>query len=208
MRLGIRIFFVTFEFDLKISLFIKKDDGMKMMKIKTLAFALCASFMFSSCIGSFALWHSVLDWNQKTTNNKFVNELIFVALNIVPVYSIAAFADVVVFNSIEFWTGENPVVTGEISSVQTDNGNYSISRKADGYIITKEDGQQMELSFDTTTQTWSVESDNQVYPLLSIQGDGTAILHQANGMDMAVTMDANGVSQAQGVLSNLIFAAN
>lgn len=181
---------------------------MKMMKIKTLAFALCASFMFSSCIGSFALWHSVLDWNQKTTNNKFVNELIFVALNIVPVYSIAAFADVVVFNSIEFWTGENPVVTGEISSVQTDNGNYSISRKADGYIITKEDGQQMELSFDTTTQTWSVESENQVYPLLSINGDGTAILHQANGMDMAVTMDANGVSQAQGVLSNLIFAVN
>ncbi len=178
------------------------------MKVKALTFALCASFMFSSCIGTFSLWHSVLDWNQQTTDNKFVNELIFVALNIVPVYGIAAFADIVVFNSIEFWTGENPVLTGELSKVETDNGNYSISRKADGYIITKEDGKQMELSFDTEAQTWSVEAENQVYPLLTINGDGTAILHQANGLDVAVTLDANGTLQAKSALSSLIFAAN
>lgn len=181
---------------------------MKKMKVKALTFALCASFMFSSCIGSFSLWHSVLDWNQQTTDNKFVNELIFVALCIVPVYEIAIFADVIVFNSIEFWTGENPVLTGELSKVETDNGSYSISRKADGYIIAKEDGQKMELSFDTDAQTWSVEADNQMYPLLTMNGDGTAILHKPNGMDVAVSLDASGTLQAKSALSSLIFAAN
>lgn len=180
---------------------------MKKMKVKALTFALCASFMFSSCIGSFSLWHSVLEWNEQTTDNKFVNELIFIALNIVPVYGIAAFADIVVFNSIEFWTGENPVTTAEVKTVETENGNYAISRKADGYVISHEGDEDVALTFDEGSQTWSVEADNQTFPLLTMNGDGTAVLHQPNGMDVAVSLDANGALQAKSALSAVMFAA-
>jgi hypothetical protein len=59
------------------------------------------------CYGSFTLVQKVHKWNG-TFGNKFVNELGFLVLNIVPVYGVAAFIDVIVLNSIEFWTGRNP----------------------------------------------------------------------------------------------------
>lgn len=83
-----------------------------MKKSKT--FLVCAtlsgSVLFSSCIGSFGLWNSLKDWNQGVSN-KFVNELIFLAFHIVPVYEIAYLADVLVLNSIEFWSGSNPTAS-------------------------------------------------------------------------------------------------
>ena len=83
-----------------------------MKKSKT--FLVCAmlsgSVLFSSCIGSFGLWNSLKDWNQGVSN-KFVNELIFLAFHIVPVYEIAYLADALVLNSIEFWSGSNPTAS-------------------------------------------------------------------------------------------------
>ena len=85
-----------------------------MRKNKT--FFVCAllscSIMCSSCIGSFKLWNGLLEWN-KSLGNKFVNELVFIALNIVPVYGIASFADILVLNTIEFWSGSNPMAANE-----------------------------------------------------------------------------------------------
>ena len=89
-----------------------------MKKSKT--FLVCAmlsgSVLFSSCIGSFGLWNSLKDWNQGVSN-KFVNELIFLAFHIVPVYEIAYLADALVLNSIEFWSGSNPTASiGEVKN--------------------------------------------------------------------------------------------
>ena len=66
------------------------------MKKKYLSVALVLTLSFSmlntSCIGSFALFNKLLAWN-KTINNKFVNELVFFAFWVVPVYEVAALAD-------------------------------------------------------------------------------------------------------------------
>ena len=35
----------------------------------------------SSCIGSFGLFNRVLDWNKDVTDNKFLNELIFIIIS-------------------------------------------------------------------------------------------------------------------------------
>lgn len=66
---------------------------------------LASSVLFSSCIGSFALFNKVLDWNQGL-GNKFVNELVFICLNIIPVYGISALIDAIVLNTIEFGQGQ------------------------------------------------------------------------------------------------------
>lgn len=110
-----------------------------MKKSKT--FLVCAtlsgSVLFSSCIGSFGLWNSLKDWNQGVSN-KFVNELIFLAFHIVPVYEIAYLADVLVLNSIEFWSGSNPTASiGEVKTVQGENGEYLVKTNENGYTITK-----------------------------------------------------------------------
>ena len=71
--------------------------------------SLAASLTLSSCFGSFALTNKVISWN-KQVGDKFVNELVFVAMWILPVYELSMLADMFVLNSIEFWSGKNPVV--------------------------------------------------------------------------------------------------
>ena len=73
-----------------------------------LATTVASSILFSSCIGSFGLTNKLLTWNR-SIDSKFVNERVFIAFWIVPVYEISALADVLVINSIEFWSGSNPV---------------------------------------------------------------------------------------------------
>ena len=110
---------------------------MKRNKTLVVCAMLGGSIMFSSCIGSFGLWNNLKDWNQGVSN-KFVNELIFVAFHIVPVYEIAYLADVLVLNSIEFWSGSNPTASiGEVKEVKGENGEYLVKTNTDGYTITK-----------------------------------------------------------------------
>src|SRR4051812_37347309 len=63
----------------------------------------------SACFGGFHVTRKVYDFNKKVSPNKFVQEVVFLAFNIVPVYYVAGAADVLVVNTIEFWTGTNPV---------------------------------------------------------------------------------------------------
>ena len=62
-----------------------------------------------SCIGQFGLGQKVRKFNLETTEDRWGREILFVVLNVIPVYSIAALLDILVFNSIEFWSGENPI---------------------------------------------------------------------------------------------------
>ena len=73
-----------------------------------LAIVLCGSMItMTSCIGSFSLTNRLLGWNQHV-GNKFVNELVFFALRILPVYEVSCLADVLVLNSIEFGAVATP----------------------------------------------------------------------------------------------------
>ncbi len=81
---------------------------------KLLMLALIGTTMTTqaACIGSFSLTRGLLSWNQNLSN-KFINWLVFLAFVILPIYGIAILADALVFNSLEFWTGSNPMAEGE-----------------------------------------------------------------------------------------------
>ena len=97
---------------------------MKKTKLTVLCAIMSGSLLFSSCIGSFGLWSKLKDWNQGL-GNKFVNEIVFLAFHIVPVYEVAILSDVLVLNSIEFWSGSNPIAqVGTEKTVQGENGEY------------------------------------------------------------------------------------
>ena len=90
-----------------------------------MATTLASSVLFSSCIGSFGLTNKLLSWNSNI-DSKFVNELVFIAFWIVPVYEISALADVLVLNSIEFWSGSNPVAdAGTVKTINGKDGVYT-----------------------------------------------------------------------------------
>ena len=68
-----------------------------------LACALGLTLLSSSCLGPNKTWNGLHDWNVKAANDKWGNEAIFVGFNIIPVYGVCYLADILVFNSIEFW---------------------------------------------------------------------------------------------------------
>lgn len=183
---------------------------MKKINLKAIVAALiCSGFMMSSCIGSFGLHGRLTEWNQNLSS-KFVNEIVFLALNIVPVYSVCYMADVLVINSIEFWSGSNPVASiGEVKSVKGENGNYLVETLENGYSITKEGEEgSMELIYDAELNTWNVVADGVSTEILQMNADGTADMALSNGKKLNVTLDAQGVADArQAILVDTYFAA-
>ncbi len=168
---------------------------------KLTALLLTATIVLSSCIGSFRLTNNIKDWNEGL-GNKFVNELVFIALHIVPVYEIAMLVDGVVLNSIEFWTGNNLVAEpGETKIVKNSQGqDVQVTALENGYTISNGDT-AMNLLFDAENQVWSAEYNNQVTDLVKLNGDNTAQLY-VDGDIVNVTLDAQGVGYAQMLLNN------
>ncbi len=80
-----------------------------MTRTPRMAAALMAlSLAITGCYGPFNLTRKVHQWNGQV-GDKWANEIVFLVLAWLPVYSISTLADAIVFNSIEFWTGNNPV---------------------------------------------------------------------------------------------------
>ncbi len=63
----------------------------------------------TGCFGEFRLTRKVYAFNKSVSKDKWVRWLVFLVIVIVPVYHLATFIDALIANSIEFWTGKNPI---------------------------------------------------------------------------------------------------
>lgn len=171
---------------------------MKKTKLRIVTALVGGSLLFSSCIGSFGLWSNLKDWNQGI-GNKFVNEVVFLAFHIVPVYEVAYLADILVLNSIEFWSGSNPVAElGSIRTVQGEKGTYAIRTNEDGYTITKEgdEGKELNLVYNAEKRTWNAEAEGQSFELIRMNEDGTISYQQQDGSMKTIVPNAQEVAAA------------
>ncbi len=106
--------------------------------VKAIALATLVGFTVgtSGCYGSFNLLRTVYKFNGdiKASDDKKLNgvvqSLVMVVLWIVPVYGIATLADALVVNSVEFWTGKNPV------KVEAEPATRTVQRGEDRYVQT------------------------------------------------------------------------
>lgn len=109
--------------------------------LKRLGVALTAtSLLFTSgCMGSFTLTKKIYRWNQHVSGDRWVNEIVFLVGLILPVYSLSLLADGVIFNSIQWWTGSNPVAAaGQQKRVVAADGSLAVmTLQADGSIAVK-----------------------------------------------------------------------
>lgn len=146
----------------------KNDSQMKKISLSVGAVLLGLSALsLQSCIGSFALTSKVINWN-KQVGNKFVNELVFFAFWVLPVYEVTSIVDVLVLNSIEFWSGNNPM-SASIKAIDTDHGRYLVECDGKGYKVTHCDSNaSYYLAFDVPSQTWSLEYDGESYPMMTM----------------------------------------
>jgi hypothetical protein len=98
---------------------------------KVAACFLIMAFVFTGCTGSFKVTKAVYHFHREQ-KEKIVDELLFLGCVILPVYGIAMLADGIVLNTIEFWTGRNPMTsTGDSRNTIAQNGQERVIMKYD-----------------------------------------------------------------------------
>ena len=133
---------------------------MKIKQIKVSALFLAATLLTTSCVGSFSLFNRVAKWNTHATGSKFLNEIIFILIS--PAYAVCGVADLLVLNTVEFWSGSNPMAqkVGTTQEVLGKDGRYyAVTTLSDGYEVKCPDGETIRFVYDRTTDSWSQVQD-------------------------------------------------
>ncbi|MBD5346609.1 MAG: DUF3332 domain-containing protein [Bacteroides sp.] len=176
---------------------------------RTVAAILAATFIgitASSCIGSFALTNKLLSWNRQI-DSKFVNELVFIAFWILPVYEVSALADVIVINSIEFWSGNNPVTASAKTVTGTDGQKYLVESDANGYTITTEaTGDVVRLDYSSEENAWDVTAAGTTTRLMTFIDDTHVALPATDGGQAIVEISAEGLMAYRAQTAAPLFA--
>ena len=182
-----------------------------MMKKKQLivatVVALSASMMMQSCIGSFALFNKVKTWNEHV-GDKFVNEIVFVAMWILPVYELCFAADLLVLNSIEFWSGTNPALA-QTKVIDGKDAQYLVARNEAGYTITNMTTKQVtRFNFNAEDNSWSLENNGQEVKLFNFVDDTHVDVLTRDGSYTRVELSQAGVLAYQDLvgISGVAFA--
>lgn len=162
----------------------------KIILTTAIASLLCTTM--TSCMGRFALMRNLYSWNEQVSN-KFVNEIIFIAFWILPVYEVCGLADLLVLNSIEFWSGDNPL-SASVKSIDTEHGRYLVACDGKGYDITSEaTGESYRLEFAIESQTWSLQLDGKEYPLMTYVDDSHVSVPFPDGSWQTIELSSEGV---------------
>lgn len=156
--------------------------------------ALSASMMMQSCIGSFALFNKVKSWNDHV-GDKFVNELVFVAMWILPVYELSFAADLFILNSIEFWSGTNPALAqNDTTVVDGKDARYLVTRDAMGYAITNTHTNQVtRFNFNAESNSWSLENNGKSIEMFTFVDDTHVNILTRDGNYTTVELSQAGV---------------
>jgi hypothetical protein len=85
---------------------IMKEESMR----KYIVCSLILAVLLAGCTGPFRFTRSVYPLHH-TQQNKWMDEMIFLVC--VPVYAFALCGDMVIFNTVQFWTGRNPLAMKE-----------------------------------------------------------------------------------------------
>ena len=154
--------------------------------------ALSASMMMQSCIGSFALYNKVKTWNEHV-GDKFVNEIVFVALWILPVYELSFVADLFILNSIEFWSGTNPALA-QTKVIDGKDAQYLVASNEAGYTITNMKTKQVtRFIFNADENSWSLENNGEQVKLFTFVDDTHVDVLTRDGSYTRVELSEPGV---------------
>jgi len=139
-----------------------------MKKVLLSALAACvftvSTVSTTGCFGSYALTKTAKKIGDGI-GNTIVKEVLFFFLAM-PVGAFCLFADWLVFNTIEYWLGSNPVATGDTYRETDANGNSVTAVKMeDGSLYMRLDAASGE------TQELVLQRDEEVVRILDAKGN-------------------------------------
>jgi hypothetical protein len=183
---------------------------MKKLNVKVMALLLMGSMAFHSCVvGSYCLMNKYCDWQMNMTGNKFVNGVVGIILGSFAV-PITSFVDALVLNTIEFWTGDNPMASnaGKTQKVLgTDGRYYAVKMLKNGYELTAPTGEVSYFLHDASTDTWSLQQNGKTIELFRFNGDGTITTLALDGQNITVKPNEAGLYQVRMAATNGQFFA-
>jgi Domain of unknown function (DUF3332) len=150
--------------------------------------------MSTACYGPFNLTKNVYRWNSNVkgsgqVNDKWMKEIVFFGMLIVPAYMFSALLDTFIFNSMHFWTGEIPIKASTIGSVGTKVttlGETTIrwTPSEDGVTVTYERNGVVERRATIVSNGAGyplIDEDSKVLPEAEYATDGSVQLRDGHG---------------------------
>jgi len=155
---------------------------------------LSLSLLFTSCLGSFSAFNNLKDWNQDVSDSKFVNNLVFWGLNIIPVYGLFFVGDALIFNVIEFWSGSSPIAMeegdSEVQIVEKDGNTIQMIATKNRLEITvlegPKKGEKVDLVYRPHEKSWNAIKPNGEIIKLSSFEEGFYIVYMPNGDEVKI----------------------
>lgn len=175
---------------------------MKKVSLKVAVVLLAGSVLCSSCIGSFSLFNKYEKWQCSMTSSKIVNGIVGLILQPI-VGGVCLFVDAVVLNTIEFWTGNNPVSASTIQQVKGQDGRYyAVKTTKKGYEIKAPTGEITLLTYNEKDNSWSMTQKGVTIEIFRFNADGTIQANLLNGETITVTNDEAGLNHVRQAISD------
>ena len=175
---------------------------MKKISLSAACVLLAGSFLCSSCIGSFSLFNGYEKWQCNMTSNKYVNGIVGLILQPI-VGSICLTVDALVLNTIEFWTGSNPMAVNKVQTVKGQDGRYyAVKTLKNGYEVKAPNGEITLFIHDSKTESWSISQNGVTKEIIRFNADGTIQASLQNGEKLTVTNDQAGMQKVREAVYN------
>lgn len=181
---------------------------MKKINLKVVSLLLCGTLMFTSCIGSYSLFNKYENWQCHMTGNKYINGIVgFVIQGIVA--PVCLTVDCLVLNTIEFWSGSNPLAENTQYVKGEDGRYYAVKTTKTGYEIKSPSGEVTYLIHDAKADSWTMKQQGVVKEIFRFNADGTIRATLNDGQTITVTNDQAGLDQIrEAVKGNGVLYAN
>jgi hypothetical protein len=148
-------------------------------------------FVATGCFGKYQLTRNFYQWHDSTFENKFVKSLLlWIPFGFV--YGITVFADTLIFNLIEFWSGSNPLsmkageseveyhtYAGQQYEVEVTRNQYKMTALTGDHA-----GEVTVVRFDELTRSWVYQDAQTEVTLMQF--------NEANGEEMVTIYASNG----------------
>ena len=150
-------------------------------------------------VGSWSLFNKYANWQTHMSDNKYVNAIVGFVLGIV-CYPLSATIDALVLNTIEFWSGENPVASniGKTQNVMGQDGRfYAVKTLKNGYEITSPNGDITLFTYNKKDNCWSMSQNGLTKEIFRFNEDGKSIKVNMKGEERSFTLNEQGVIDAE-----------
>ena len=102
-------------------------------------------------------------------------------------------ADILVINSIEFWSGSNPLASNT-KVIDGKDARYEIISNPEGYIVKNlDDNTTVKFNFDEIDNSWSVEANGEEHKFMRFIDDNNVEMVTPDGSFERVELSQAGV---------------